>query len=237
MVDAVRFIGEVALEFEKLEDVVRTGKAAPFHDPEKPPSFWQSYLKGLATFARYGAKEIVRKVKFDRPPLRMLDVGGGHGVYTMNFLKKYPGLTGDIIDLPEAVPVGKKIVSGEGFTDRVRFIEGDMRNVDWADGYDLILFFNIIHTVEIDEAEALVKKARHALKPGGRLVILDSEHVGDDGDLSLTSGFNELLFFVINGTRVYPESKIRTWLKESGFNHISKKRLLSMPVAMLMVAS
>ncbi|GAI84582.1 unnamed protein product, partial [marine sediment metagenome] len=38
---------------------------------------------------------------------------------------------------------------------------------------------------------------------------MDSEHTGNEKDLSATSGFNELLFFIINGTCVYPEKDIR----------------------------
>ncbi len=236
MKDSVLFIGEVCREFERLEDVVRSGRPPHFHDLKRPEEFWNSYLRGLGTFARFGSREIVRKVRFDRPPQRMLDVGGGHGVYTIEFLKRYPSLTAVILDLPPAIEVGRKMIVEAGLSDRIRFRAQDMRVGDWGSGYDLVLLFNVIHAVPIDDAEGLIENAYQALNESGRLVILDSEHTGGDKDLSLTSGLNELLFFVINGTRAYPEARVREWLTKSGFRRVTKKHLLVMPMAMLLIA-
>jgi cyclopropane fatty-acyl-phospholipid synthase-like methyltransferase len=137
-----------------------------------------------------------------------------------------------VLDLPGAVEQGKSIVREKGFEDRVRFRQGDLKITEWGKGYDLVLLFNIIHTVSPEEAPRILARAYQSLNPGGTVVILDSEHTGNEKDLSATSGFNELLFFIINGTCVYPEKDIRKWMTDAGFINLKKKKLLIMPMTL-----
>lgn len=118
--------------------------------------------------------------------------------------------------------------------DRVAFRDGDLRTSDWGGGYDAVLLFNILHNATIDEAHAALAKANEALRPGGTLVILDSEHVGGEGDLSATSGFNELFFYVVSGTRAYPEGTMLRWMAEAGSDNLKRRRLYSVPDSVLL---
>jgi len=54
------------------------------------------------------------------------------------------------------------------------------------------------------------------------------------GDRSCTSGFNELFFYLINGTHPYPEEEIRQWRQSAGFSGIRKSRLMFAPEMILM---
>jgi hypothetical protein len=47
------------------------------------------------------------------------------------------------------------------------------------------------------------------------------------------AGGSELLFYVINGTRAYPEATIREWVRDAGFEDVRRKRLLAMPEALI----
>lgn len=232
MYDAILFMGEVLDALKDIETVIKSGKAKNFHNLNKTPEFWEHYTRGLATFARFAGPEIVRKVSLEKKPARLLDVGGGHGIYSIAFCRKYQKLQAEVLDLPAAVEHGKRIVNEQGFEDRVRFREGNFRVTEWGEGYDLVLLFNIIHTVSIAEAPELLVRAYQSLKPGGTIVILDAEHVGGKKNLSTTSGISELLFFVINGTRAYPEETIRKWMMEAGFINFRKRKLLTVPMAL-----
>lgn len=232
MHDAILFMGEILDMLADIETAVKSGETKNFHSSDKTSEFWENYIRGLATFARFAGPEIVRKVSLDKKAHKLLDVGGGHGLYSVAFCRKYANLQAEVLDLPGAVEQGKRIVSEQGFENRVRFREGDLEATDWGEGYDLILLFNIIHTVSHVEAPRILVKAYQSLKPGGTIVVLDSEHTGSEKDLSATSGFNELFFYVINGTRVYPESKIRKWMTDAGFVNLQKKKLLIMPMTL-----
>jgi len=234
MRDAVLFIEELWNWVGGLEDAVRTGSAKRLHDDGVLSSdSWGRYLRGLATFARPAGAEIVRRVKARRPMARLLDVGGGHGMYSVEFCRKHPGLRAEVLDLPEATAHGREIVKEAGFADRVAFREGDMRTADWGQGYDAVLLFNVLHNATEEEAPAIVRKAFDALAPGGVVAIQESEYKVAEGDLSFTAGFGELFFFMVSGARTWPEATMRRWLSSAGFEGVGTRRLWLAPAAIV----
>ncbi|MBI3735412.1 hypothetical protein HY256_02745, partial [Candidatus Sumerlaeota bacterium] len=87
--DIMPFFADIWDLMGGMEQAVRTGNPINFHHENRPPEFWERYLRTLATFARLASVEIVRKVGFDTPPRRLLDVGGGHGTYSSAFCHRY----------------------------------------------------------------------------------------------------------------------------------------------------
>lgn len=219
-------------ELTDIEDRLRSTDRRDFH-AQRDARFWADYENGLAQFAKLAAPEIVRKVKLDGEPKRLLDVGGGHGTYTMRFCKTYPSLHAEIIDLPGAAAIGRGFVAEEGLADRITYREADLTAEEWGTGYDVILLFNVVHVFEPAQNEALFAKAKAALRPGGTFVVLDSAHKGGTGNIDTTGGANELLFYVINNTRAYPEAAVGEWMRAAGFRDVRVNHLLVVPQAAL----
>ncbi len=234
--DSVLFISVIVEMLENMEQTIKIGKAENFHYLNKSPQFWETYLRGLASFAPISSREIVRKSRLSRKPQRLLDIGGGHGVYSIAFCRKYPELEATVLDLPPAVAQGKKIVAEKGYQDRIRFIEGDLRHVDWGREYDVVLIFNIIHTMSVEEAQQVFTRAYQSLMPGGTIVLLDSEHAGGKGNLSTAAGFGEIMFFVLANAQAYPETTIREWITTAGFTNLRKRKLLTVPMTLFLTA-
>ncbi|NIA23525.1 MAG: methyltransferase [Proteobacteria bacterium] len=237
MVDAILFVGYVFDTMNNMDEIIKTGDIPNFHSPDKPKIFWETYMRSLAKFAKLTSFEIAKKAIYKgKNPKRLLDIGGGHGIYSMSFCKRYPHLKADILDLPMAADVGRKIIKEEGYIDRINFIEKDMLKDDWGTDYDIVLLFNVIHTVTSEESRFLIEKAYNALSPGGVLLLLDSENTEGSGKISATTGFNELMFYVITGKCTYPETEIREWMEKAGFSGIVKRRLLNVPMSLYLNA-
>jgi 2-polyprenyl-3-methyl-5-hydroxy-6-metoxy-1,4-benzoquinol methylase len=227
---AVLFIEELWRWTSGLEEAVRTGVPSRIHeDPEMTPAAWGRYMRGLAVFAKPAGAEVVRRVKLPGGAKRILDVGGGHGMYSVAFCQRHSGLTAEVLDLPEAAAQGRAIVAEAGFQDRVTFREGDMRTAEWGEGYDAVLLFNVLHNATLAEATAVVQKAFAALAPRGVLVIQESEYRQTKGDLSFAAGFGELFFFIVSGARTWPEATLRGWAESAGFAPVKTKRLWLAP--------
>jgi ubiquinone/menaquinone biosynthesis C-methylase UbiE len=172
-------------------------------------------------------------VKVEGRPQRLLDVGGGHGLYSVAFCRRYAGLRAEVLDLPEAAEVGQRLVTEAGMSERVSYRPGDMRQVEWGEGYDCVLLFNVLHNATEVEAKEAVGRALRALRPGGTLAIMDAEYRGATGDLDATSGFGELFFYVVSGARTWPEATMRGWMEEAGFERSGTARLWIAPAVLL----
>ena len=229
MVDMVLFMGDLWEMFSDLEGAVRDGTIADLHHGDHPTEFWERYLRGLAPMAAMMSKEVARRVKFDRPPTRLLDVAGGHGMFSVGFCRRHPGLRAEILDLPMGVPVGEALVAETDVADRVTYRAGDLRTDSWGGDHDAVLLFNIIHNLTEDESRDAIAAAHAALRPGGQLVILDADHRRSRRDVDQTGGFSELLCYVTSGTRAYPVATMRDWMAAAGFGRIKTQKLFTGP--------
>lgn len=234
--DSLLFYGDLWDVMSDLTSMIRSGAVINLHYQNRPVEFWQRYLRALAAFAPLVAPEIVSKSKLPRNARRVLDVGGGHGLYAGEFARRHPGLSAEVLDLPEACAVGRQIIAAAGLTDQVHFREGDIRDCDWGAGFDAVLVFNLLHNLTESESRAALHRAFAALRPGGKVIVLDSEYQSGAGNLSLTAGLNEMMFYLTSGTRVYPEELMRRWIAEAGFGGIWTRHLLKMPMAVLIGA-
>lgn len=223
--DSIIMLADLWDRFGSLEDAVKTGRTPDFHDPSQPPDFWKRYVRGLAAMAKFSSSMIVRKIKLPKKPARLLDIGGGHGLFSIEFCKKYSLLNADVLDLPQAAEQGRQIVKETGFEKRIQFIEGDFNSSDWGADYDLVLLFNVIHIATPDQVLQMFKNAYRVLKENGVLVVLDAEHQGCTRNVSQAGGFAELFFYVVNGTKAYPENSIRKWMVGAGFSFLYRSSI------------
>lgn len=221
--DAVLFMGWVQRQLQDLEEAVRTGALPRLHEQEHPPEFWAAYLGGLASFARIAAREVVRRVRVR--PARVLDAGGGHGVYAAAFCARH-GAQATVLDLPAACAAAQERFAHPG----VRWEAGDLRQGPWGEGYDLVLLFNVLHNATEAEGPLLLRRAAEALRPGGTLLICDAAH---RDRLDAGEGFGELFFFLVSGARAWPEAVMRGWATAAGLQHRRTRALLTAPAVLL----
>lgn len=218
-----------------LPEAVRTGRHVDLHHSDQPPEFWVRYLGGLASAARFLGAILARLIPLPRGSRRLLDVGGGHGLWAVAFCQQHPHLEATVLDLPAAVAAGREIVAETDVADRVRFEPGDLRTTPWGEGWDTVLIFNVLHNLTEPEARAALRSAASALRPGGMLVVLDGENPGEP--ITANAAFGAMLFFLLSASRVWPEADLRAWMTEAGFTHIRRRRLLSFPGLVTLTAT
>jgi SAM-dependent methyltransferase len=99
---------------------------------------------------------------------RLMDIGGGSGVVSLALLRRYPDLSAAVVDIANVCIVGRQIARENGLHDRITYHPADFLRDDLPSGFGAALICDVG-----PYSEALLRKIRAALNPGGRLVIVD----------------------------------------------------------------
>lgn len=129
-------------------------------------------------------------------PVRVLDVGGGHGGYSMALARHDPRVQATVFELPAAAQAARHIIAGAGMSDRVSVQVGDFQQDDLGhEQYDLVLLFGVLGSETPAGRLALMRKARAALKPGGLLAIRGFAHAASqESELATVPDLEAALF-------------------------------------------
>jgi hypothetical protein len=211
-----------------LDEVTRTGQPFEHHDRAPEDPYWRRYITGQLDLARLSAAEVARKLRLPRDPRTLLDIGGGHGWYSAQLCRRYPGLTATVLDLPGSAAIGREIIAEAGLSDRVRHRDGDAATADLGSGYDGVLFFNVIHHLGADDIVAIFTRIHAALAPGGTLSVMDA--FADPGRRkSAAANFLGLFVYLSSGAQVYTPAQLHGWFREAGFGTPRKISILRIP--------
>lgn len=99
---------------------------------------------------------------------RVMDLGGGSGVVSLALLHRHPRLAATVVDVANVCKAGHEIAVENSMEERLAFHAADLLRDELPRGFDVVL--------ECDVGvygEALFRRLRAALNPGGRLVIAD----------------------------------------------------------------
>lgn len=107
----------------------------------------------------------------------VLEIGGNAGAFARHLLVRHPGLSYAILDLPGVCALGRTDPENVCFGDRLRFLPGDMRRMNWrieaGRAPDVILFKSVLHDWPAEVAADLLARAARYVAPSGRIVILE----------------------------------------------------------------
>ena len=168
----------------------------------------------LAARARNVAPALARALPLPGAK-RLLDVGGGSGLYAVAYLQAQPGLEAVIWDRPEVLKVADQLAREQGVADRLTLVPGDMFTDPVPPGCDVHLLSNILHDWDEADCQRLVARLADALPAGGQIVVHDV-FLNDDlaGPLG-TALYSAALFSLTEG-RAYSAREYRTWLRVAG---------------------
>lgn len=210
----------------ELPQAVRDGKPARslWERWADNPEAGRDFSEYMKVKSRLTVPAIVDAVPVPEGATRLLDLGGSHGLHSMAFCKRYPALTATILDLPEALANTGAAVEKEGMAGRVRLRRGSFLTEDLGTGYDVVLLFEIVHNHTDEENRDLIARAAKALRPGGRIVVLEDVR-GEELD-EHNAAFS-LAMFACSGDRTYSLPEISGWMTDAGLASVDHIRLPS----------
>jgi SAM-dependent methyltransferase len=208
--------------WSKLTQVVKTGNSAhPAEINERGEDWLFPFINAMHDRAKQQAPQQVANIDLSEIK-SVLDIGGGSGAYSMEFVSKKPEIEATVFDLPNVVPMTKKFLDKEGFSDKIKTHAGDYTTDDLPKGFDLVFLSAIIHSNSLEINKDLIKKCFNSLNNNGKIVIQD--WIMNNDRTQPISG----AIFAINmlvGTEAgdcFTEQEVTEMLNASGFKNISR---------------
>lgn len=152
---------------------------------------------------------------YDFSPFRhAIDIGGGLGSLIAAVLRDQPHMRGTLYDLPYMAEAARSYLAGQGVLERCEIITGDFFEAV-PEGGDLHLLKWIIHDWDDEQAVAILRNCRHAIQPGGRLVLV--EQVIADGNVPCPSKMMDIVMLLMEQGRERHEGEFATLFQAAGF--------------------
>jgi len=144
----------------------------------------------------------------------LVDVGGASGNMLGHILSRHPAVRGVLYDLPHVVADAPALLDRFGVADRVTIESGSFFEGVPA-GHDAYLMSHIIHDWDADECATILGRCRAAMKPEGRVLIV--EMVLPEGDVAHPGKLLDMMMLVGPGGQERTTSEYEALLAASGF--------------------
>jgi precorrin-6B methylase 2 len=162
-----------------------------------------------------GAQSVVKHI--DLAGCRcLLDIGGGHGLYSIFLTKKYPHLRACILDLPQIISLTKENIERLRASARVSAVAGDYHTFKPSRRFDAVFVSNV--TSDRDELRVLLGRCHSFLIDRG-VVILRS--FVSNSSLDVWSAMSTLERYARRGRFAFTRDDLITGLRDAGFVDVS----------------
>lgn len=207
-----------------LLEVLRTGKPSlwagskkrkPWAQAMEENAFAQEFTGIMDARGLYLGPAMARQLDL-REYHRVLDIGGGSGIYACCLVAAHPHLQGTVLEKPPVDRVARQCIERRGYSDRVNVVALDMFGAPLPEGCDVHLWSNALHDWDGATVNALLAKSFAALPPGGMVVIHDA-HVNREKSGPLAVAAYSVFLMASTEGKCYSIGEMELMLDEVGF--------------------
>jgi precorrin-6B methylase 2 len=210
----------IAEAFGDLAATIRGGRVHTSDQgtlaPEHP--VWIDFARAMGPMMDPPARAAAELVALDPDrDTRILDISASHGVFGIAFARRHPRAHLVALDWEPVLAVTRENAAAAGLAGRFSSIAGDAFTVDFGGDYDAVLVPNFLHHFNPADCVRFLSRVRAALRPGGRVVII--EFVPNDDRISPppAAGFSLVMLGTTPEGDAYTFAEYRQMLAESGF--------------------
>lgn len=211
--------------WSNLTEAVKRGR--PVRRIKDSPERAQNFTLAMCSTAKRKVEKVSGVIDFSGVG-KFLDLGGGPGIYSIEFCRKNKKISGVLFDRKEVIKISREIIKKYGLLKRIKIKPGDFLKDNIGSSYDMVFLSSIVHIYPPEKNLLVFKKAYSALNPGGKAVISDfivnREHTAPLYSVI----FNLNMLTAAFGGRTYSYDEIKKLLNTCGFKRIKKRKVLDM---------
>jgi ubiquinone/menaquinone biosynthesis C-methylase UbiE len=207
--------------YSRMTEAVRSGTTARDEGStvaENPE--WVVFARAMMPLMRMPAQMMAAELHKGGEVKKVLDIAAGHGMYGIGVAKENPGAQVYAADWKNVLEVAKANAQAMGVGDRYHLIPGSAFETEFGSDYDLVLIPNFLHHFDEATCTNFLKKVRAALKPGGRVAILEFMPNDDRVSPPTAAAFSMVMLVNTQSGDAYTFAEITRMLKGAGFARI-----------------
>ena len=216
---AIRYNRDVYPAWGRLAELAKTGK--PVERPEihlgEDAARTKAFAASMFGRAMGIGKGIVPMLEIPAGA-RILDLAGGPGAYAILMCQANPGATCVTVDLKAISAEAAGYVAKFGLSDRIECRAGDYHSDEYeAESYDVVTIFGALHQESPEQIVDILRRARRALKKGGRLFVLDMMTDATHTAPKFSALFAVNMALTTENGWVFSDEELKGWMREAGF--------------------
>lgn len=189
--------------------------ALDWHKAMETEAFSKSFTAAMDCRGQYLGQALAKKLDLTGRK-RLLDIGGGSGIYACALVAQHTGLRATVLDQAPVDRIARRCIEERGFSDRVQVATGNMFKDALPAECDVHLFSNVLHDWGTTEAQALLKISASALPAGGLLIIHDAFINADKTGPLPVAEYSALLMHSTQG-KCFSVGEYSAMLVDAGF--------------------
>ncbi len=211
--------------------VLKTGKPAvwggfedqedDWHEAMRDDDFAQSFTAAMNCRGLYLGKKLADALTEDlQGRSRVLDIGGGSGIYACCLVANHPELKATVMEQVPIDQIARDQIENCELGDSIEVATGDMFDCrQWPDDCDVHLFSNVMHDWDVPEIESLLEHSYQALQSGGLLVVHETFLNPEKTGPLPVAEYSCILMHSTQG-RCYSTGEMGGYLEEAGFESV-----------------
>jgi 2-polyprenyl-3-methyl-5-hydroxy-6-metoxy-1,4-benzoquinol methylase len=222
--------------WDHCEEYVRTGQPLLLHN-QMTDEEWVIYQRGMRSGIEMPAHWVARHLPVPRTATTMLDIGGGHGYFSVALCRRYPRLRSTVLDLPQGIRHAAPLLAREGMGDRVVHRAGDALTDDLgSDAYDVVFLAALVHHFDEETNRDLMRRIAQALHPGGIVAVWEPLRQDPAARIRQFGGLLDLYFGFFSRAGTWSSGEIADWQRGAGLEPRRPIRMWMVPDLALHVA-
>jgi 2-polyprenyl-3-methyl-5-hydroxy-6-metoxy-1,4-benzoquinol methylase len=211
---------QVSEAHKNIAAVVRKGGAVYSEEGsvshENP--LWVHFARGMMPLMALPAQLIAQLIEIDKDrKIKVLDIAASHGLFGITLAQQSPHVEVVAVDWAPVLEVAKENAQKFGVIDRYHLLRGSAFDVDFGQGYDLVLLTNFLHHFDVDTNERLLKRIYAALNDGARAVTLEFIPNEDRVTPPAAATFSMTMLASTPAGDAYPFSELEKMFANAGF--------------------
>ncbi|MBA2373723.1 MAG: class I SAM-dependent methyltransferase [Chloroflexi bacterium] len=216
------------LDWDRMLDFFRTGRPIDSRPDRYRVAIERLTTQDIAVFFQEALSALPQLVADLSSGGRVIDIHCGGGRWLIAMARRFPRLELVGVEFePDSVSRAREHVADAGLSDRIRIEHADVKETGAPATADLVYFQYALH--QLPDAAGSLAAAWSALRPGGRLLVLDwplpsgqDEFRTRHGEIIAGVQLDELY----QGTALVPRERFREWFEAAG---LSAPQVLDLP--------